>query len=512
MPSIARIIGTHPKRGYWVYVNRKSATSVFGTVLDGRGVADSEGHQFDPSLFGDSYNITAQALDLGTASFRHFPTRVYGKISPGNPSGEYDVLGMQDAPTPVGQRNSLSKALASGPVTATVPSAPAPSASIAPASSAPAPSAPATSAPAPKPVVKRQPRKLVTPSMGAILGTSGENTPIVSLDRIGSQLDTWPIEYAFMIWGPSGIGKSAAVQQYAAERNLKIYDVRLNQLEPSDIKGIGVPDVENDVCHWLPSEYFPQGPNTILFLDEITSAPPALQSLAYQLTYDRAVGNRPLPADCRVICAGNRTSDRGVAHTMVSPLANRLLHITVKPDIAAWRKWAYTAGIDPRVVSFLSFKPDFLHQMTPTNFSGAWPSPRSWAAASRALTSSFTAVDMGIAIAQAVGVEACKEFIRHCEDYTKYTRKVEGILDGFEKSYVESDPAKAMTVAVAVVANATDDSKTLTNIVEWAKKQNEEYASVVMRGLEDRFGEELIMEVPGASSLGKSKLSDSLKF
>jgi hypothetical protein len=107
---------------------------------------------------------------------------------------------------------------------------------------------------------------------------------------------------------------------------------------------------------------------------------------------------------------------------------------------------------------------------------------------------------MGIGIAGCVGVNAAKEFVRHCGEFEKYTKKVEGILDCFEAGYVENDPGRAITVAVAVVANATDDVGTLTNVVKWASRQNEEYKSIVTRGLEERFGENVIAELGNVSA------------
>ena len=41
-----------------------------------------------------------------------------------------------------------------------------------------------------------------------------------------------------MIWGPPGVGKSQIVAQVAATHDAAIVDIRLSQMEPSDLRGI----------------------------------------------------------------------------------------------------------------------------------------------------------------------------------------------------------------------------------------------------------------------------------
>ncbi|HCV20666.1 MAG TPA: ATPase, partial [Gammaproteobacteria bacterium] len=41
-----------------------------------------------------------------------------------------------------------------------------------------------------------------------------------------------------MLWGPPGVGKSQLVARAAAGQDLPLIDIRLSQLEPSDLRGI----------------------------------------------------------------------------------------------------------------------------------------------------------------------------------------------------------------------------------------------------------------------------------
>ena len=65
-----------------------------------------------------------------------------------------------------------------------------------------------------------------------------------------------------------------------------------------------------------------------------------MQASLYQLIQDRRVGDYVLPKRCEHDRrCGNRESDRGRVHTMLSPLASRFVHIDVgKPNMIAYAK------------------------------------------------------------------------------------------------------------------------------------------------------------------------------
>ena len=41
-----------------------------------------------------------------------------------------------------------------------------------------------------------------------------------------------------MLWGPPGVGKSQMVAQAAVRHDVPVIDIRLSQMEPSDLRGI----------------------------------------------------------------------------------------------------------------------------------------------------------------------------------------------------------------------------------------------------------------------------------
>ena len=190
-----------------------------------------------------------------------------------------------------------------------------------------------------------------------------------------------------MVWGPPGIGKSQIVAQVAAQHQAPVIDIRLSQMEPTDLRGI--PFRDGDSVVWsipalLPSEKR-HGARGILFLDEITSAPPTVTAAAYQLILDRRLGEYRVPDGWAIFAAGNRHGDRGVTYAMAAPLANRFTHYDLEAHLDDWIAWAYRNDIDARVIAFLHFRPELLFEMKSGTTLAAFPSPRTWEYADRAL-------------------------------------------------------------------------------------------------------------------------------
>ncbi len=190
-----------------------------------------------------------------------------------------------------------------------------------------------------------------------------------------------------MLWGPPGVGKSDMVREVAQNHQAQVIDIRLSQMEPSDLRGI--PFRSNGIVEWAIPSILPNaqrhGPEGILFLDEITSAPPTVSAAAYQLILDRRLGEYQVPDGWAIFAAGNRQGDRGVTYSMPAPLANRFSHFEVETNLDDWVAWAYRNDIDERIIAFLRFRPELLFDFDPAHNPVAFPSPRSWEFAHRAL-------------------------------------------------------------------------------------------------------------------------------
>lgn len=196
---------------------------------------------------------------------------------------------------------------------------------------------------------------------------------------------------AVFLWGPPGIGKSSIVKQVAKELGMEVVDIRLSQMEPTDLRGVPVP--VKDSCGnyhevtWVPPAILPRNEdaNVIIMLDELPNAAPSIQAAAYELVLDRRLGEYKVPPKCVVVAAGNNETDRAATFKMPSPLANRFIHINVEANIDDWRLYALNKGIDAIVLSYLERNKTELFAFNPQTALRGFPTPRSWEAVSAIL-------------------------------------------------------------------------------------------------------------------------------
>ncbi|MBT3346872.1 MAG: MoxR family ATPase [Thiotrichales bacterium] len=275
-----------------------------------------------------------------------------------------------------------------------------------------------------------------------------------------------------MLWGPPGVGKSQMVAQIAQQAGGGVVDIRLSQMEPSDLRGI--PFHKNGLVEWSIPALLPDlerhGEYGILFLDEITSAPPTVSAAAYQLILDRRLGEYKVPDGWAIFAAGNRQGDRGVTYTMPSPLANRFSHYEVSVHLDDWVSWAWSNSIDERVIAFLRFRPELLFDFDPAHNPVAFPTPRSWEFAHRALQKfQQKPTLLRGALQGCVGNSAGIEFNAFVDNLHNLP-DIDKILLG-ESSEVPAEIDLQYAVATALVGRAikAQDSVTIGNILDYAK-------------------------------------------
>jgi len=241
------------------------------------------------------------------------------------------------------------------------------------------------------------------------------------------------------LWGPPGIGKSEVVAQITEELGGFMIDLRLGQMDPTDIRGIPFFNKEAGKMDWAPPIDLPdenlasQYPIVVLFMDEMNSAAPAVQAAAYQLILNRRLGKYVLPNNVVMVAAGNRESDKGVTYRMPTPLANRFVHVEMRADFATWQEWAVQNGIHKDVVGYLGFAKQDLYDFDAKSSSRAFATPRSWCFVSELLEDEdlddVTATDL---IAGTVGEGLAVKFMAHRKISSKLPRP-EDILSGKEK-------------------------------------------------------------------------------
>jgi len=296
-----------------------------------------------------------------------------------------------------------------------------------------------------------------------------DNLTVTSVQVRKAMLTAFKAKRPLFLWGPPGIGKSEVVAEVAAELGGAVIDLRMAQMEPTDIRGIPFYNKDIGKMDWaepveLPdAEFASQYPIVVLFLDEMNSAPPSVQAAGYQLILNRKVGKYELPENVVIVAAGNRDSDKGVTYRMPMPLANRFVHLEMRPDFTAWQTWAVTKGIHKDVVGYLSFAKQDIYDFDSKSASRAFATPRSWTFVSDLLndedsTDNDTLFNL---VAGAVGDGLATKFMAH--------RKVAGrmpapsdILSGkvTELQVKEISAMYSLTVAMCYELKDSLDNKT----------------------------------------------------
>ncbi|HTJ36649.1 MAG TPA: MoxR family ATPase [Dactylosporangium sp.] len=231
--------------------------------------------------------------------------------------------------------------------------------------------------------------------------------------RADTQLEALTLAVAadlpVLLWGEPGIGKTAALNQLADALDLPLTTVIASVHEPSDFAGLPVlgedPAVQG--VPMAPPDWAVRLVRTgrgLLFLDELSTAPPAVQAALLRLVLERQVGALRLPPQVRIVAAANPRSSAADGWELSAPLANRFVHlqwtydhdVVVRglggvwpraelPRLDAARLRDAVAHARRAVCGLLSVRPTLVHKLpgAEARRGGAWPSPRSWEMALR---------------------------------------------------------------------------------------------------------------------------------
>jgi hypothetical protein len=305
-----------------------------------------------------------------------------------------------------------------------------------------------------------------------------ESRTVTALQARKSLLKAFQVKRPLFLWGPPGIGKSELVEGITNDLNGLMIDLRLGQMEPTDIRGIPYYNKDLGKMDWAPPVELPddelasQYPIVVLFLDELNSAPASVQAAAYQLILNRRIGKYKLPDNVVMVAAGNRESDKGVTYRMPTPLANRFIHQEMKVDFASYQEWAVMNKIHKDVVGYLSFAKQDLYDFDAKSSSRAFATPRSWTFVSQLLNDESTDDEtLTNLIAGTVGEGLAVKFMSH--------RKVAGrmpnpkdILDGKVKDLNVKEVSAMYSLVISMCYELKDavekkvDSKDFHNMAD----------------------------------------------
>lgn len=321
-----------------------------------------------------------------------------------------------------------------------------------------------------------------------------------------------------MVWGPPGLGKSAAVKA-AAEKMADLFklkgvwefgdaipegdtidqyfgliDLRASQMDPVDAGGFPVRDPENDTMRRVLGSWFPHTGRHdlpkygVVFCDELSSAPNGVQASLYQFMQDRRLYDRAMKPGWATVGAGNRQTDGGVVFKMATPLANRLVHITMESSVDVTTEWGLDSGELPLVmVAFLRFRPELLNtheEHVKKKLDGmAFATERTWHKLAK-LEEYLMDKDAWHELASGlVGKGPAAEYLGYKDIWQKMPN-IDAIMLDPKGAPVPDDPATLYAVATALSSRAKADN--LDVIVEYIDRIDPPFAVMCMKDAQRR--------------------------
>lgn len=307
-----------------------------------------------------------------------------------------------------------------------------------------------------------------------------------------------------MLTGSPGTGKSALIHAIAEEFNLKVIDMRLGQCDPTDLNGFPTIDKESQKAKYMPMDTFPletdalpmkseataDKPATfyegwLLFLDEMNSAPLAVQAAAYKLVLDHAVGQFKMHPKVAIVAAGNKDTDNAIVNRMGTAMQSRMIHLSLATDHKVWMDWAVGAGIDHRITSFINFTPKNLHKFDPDHSDVTFACNRTWEFASRLISPYPGQIpnDKRPLLAGTISEGMAAEFMGFCKIY-KTLPTVADILKNPEGIKMPEEPSQMYALSGSIANHC--EAGQIEPLMKFVNRMNLEFQVITLQELMKR--------------------------
>jgi ABC-type oligopeptide transport system ATPase subunit len=189
-----------------------------------------------------------------------------------------------------------------------------------------------------------------------------------------------------LIVGESGIGKTVLAKEIANENNWSFIVIDGNLLKEGEIGGLPTIESYTRVNHHGDKvekkttvyavhnklreidEEIAKGNTVLLFIDEINRCEHTVQQELMNLILNREINGYKLHESVKIIAAMNPSSKYGADFDyqvvdMDVAQENRFVWLHMEPDYMQWLDWAIDAGIEQKVIEFISTFPEYLHKI-----------------------------------------------------------------------------------------------------------------------------------------------------
>ena len=189
-----------------------------------------------------------------------------------------------------------------------------------------------------------------------------------------------------LIIGESGIGKTALAKEIARMNNWSLIVINGNLLKEGEIGGLPTIDSYTKVTAKGAAlekkttvyavhnklreidEEIAKGKTVLLFIDEINRCEHTVQQELMNIILNREINDYKLHESIKIVAAMNPSNKYGSdldyqVVDMDAAQENRFVWLYMEPDYKQWLAWAIDAGIEQKVIEFISTFPDYLHKI-----------------------------------------------------------------------------------------------------------------------------------------------------
>ena len=250
---------------------------------------------------------------------------------------------------------------------------------------------------------------------------------------------TYPLirQRPLLLIGPPGIGKTAIMEQAAAECGVGL--VAYTITHHTRQSAIGLPEIVKRnyggkgmmVTDYTMSEIvasvYDCMENTgrkegILFIDEINCVSETLAPTMLQFLQCKTFGNQAVPAGWVIVAAGNPPEYNKSVRDFDIVTLDRVRRMDIEPDLPVWKDYARAAHIHSAILSYLELHPQNFYQINADVDGTQFVTARGWEDLSNLLDTYET-----------LGLQADEELIREYIQHPKIAEDFSAYLDLYYK-------------------------------------------------------------------------------
>jgi hypothetical protein len=285
-----------------------------------------------------------------------------------------------------------------------------------------------------------------------------------------------------LITGSPGLGKTAIVKQIAQEIDHKLIISHPQLKQRQDYQGM--PTIQGGQGVFVPFDDLQAVLNatepTVLFLDDLGQSPESVQAALMQLMHGGSLNGKKVPDCVKIVAATNRRQDKAFVKGLIEPLKSRFDSIVhLRFDLHSWVEWAYDAGLDQSLISFVNFKPDLIATQSPTFELVNSASPRTMESADRIIQGCAKLGDdsLEVMLSGAAGYGWTLEYMAFREIFMNLPSPAKLLADPDSYQVPKDDDGNVKRNVVyalsgSIVRHATEDN--MANVLKLAEKFGKE--------------------------------------